>query len=686
MYKASSFALYVLVLLISSCQSKPDIKLVEQPLLPGDGFGIGGVTLLVKNPDSATKYYRDTLGFAFGDELDDGLYEGTKSAALGFADQFAIEVVGIKDSALVHTKYPFITRYLQQLEGVREYFISTSSAAVTRSWLQSRGYTIDTPRSGRISKELPKGWDWDDGEAEWRSLSFKPNDPPADLPNFIEFAGIPYKDINEDWKPYSYRKWYPQNKNGVVGASYLTIVVKDLAAARQEFKKMGLKEIDATDSAARFSIAHAHELHLVTPGSTPAHATFAKTRGSGVFAIGFEVASFDSTFTFFKTKLPAAAMKIDSMKKRLVIDAKFAHGVQLEFSQESKQQSELAKIYSFTEGTKLDTPSLKYAEAIYTKYCALCHGKDREGYAADNAPSLRSKTLLSTTVLPRSSYNFLQHTITYGRPGTAMAPYAKSQGGPLDGTEIELLLQWIHEKGGVTKPIEMSTKPVAGNIPSGSKLYATHCASCHGMKGEGISAPALANPMFLATASDAFIRHTISEGRDSTPMPAFKDSLTRKEIDAITAYVRSGASGWTAPGTVSRVKPQPKDYILNPSKGGPTFTLKDDRYVSAEQLLKAIKDSTRMIILDARSEAAWHQSHMPGAVPVPYYKEPEKFVKDIPNDSTWVVVYCACPHAASTKVVNTLRRLGYKHTAILDEGILVWAQRGYPIINGTAGK
>jgi hypothetical protein len=43
-----------------------------------------------------------------------------------------------------------------------------------------------------------------------------------------------------------------------------------------------------------------------------------------------------------------------------------------------------------------------------------------------------------------------------------MAPYAKSQGGPLDEDDIDLLLQWFHESSGVEKPIEMSTKPING--------------------------------------------------------------------------------------------------------------------------------------------------------------------------------------------------------------------------------
>jgi len=33
-----------------------------------------------------------------------------------------------------------------------------------------------------------------------------------------------------------------------------------------------------------------------------------------------------------------------------------------------------------------------------------------------------------------------------------------------------------------------------------------------------------------------------------------------------------------------------------------------------------------------------------------------------------------------------LRRYGYKHTAILDEGILVWAHRAYPVQYGQDKK
>jgi len=70
-------------------------------------------------------------------------------------------------------------------------------------------------------------------------------------------------------------------------------------------------------------------------------------------------------------------------------------------------------------------------------------------------------------------------------------------------------------------------------------------------------------------------------------------------------------------------------------------------------------------------------------VPVPYYKEPEEFINDIPNDGTQIVIYCACPHAASERVLSTLKRNGFTNAAIIDEGILVWAQMGFPVRNGS---
>jgi cbb3-type cytochrome c oxidase subunit III len=675
-------ALFFLFAIISSCSSKQDEELKDSPLL-GEGFGISSATIFVNDLDSTRNYFTKVLGFKMPEKFQKGIYDGTLSAAVNFADFSAIELLSTNDTGKVVPKDSFITSFLKQDEGVRLYSFFTSSVDTTRNWLTTQGFKIDTPRSGRVATEMPKGWDWDDGGPQWRSIDFNTKNPPAYLPAFMEITGMPYQDINSQWKPYSWRKYYEDNPNGVIGISFLRVVVNDLNVARKEFKKIGLKELQANDTTANFKIAHNHELQVMAPTSpNDKLSKFLKSRGPAVYAIGFEVKNLKETHAFLKKNLPAKAFVTDTLLKRLIVLKEYTHGVQFEFIQESNEQAALAKIYSFKEGTKLDSASAKYASNIYTKYCALCHGTDRKGHTADNAPSLRSHSLMATTQLPRASYNYLRHAVSYGRTGTAMAPYAKKQGGPLDDEDIDLLLQWLYELSGVKKPIEMSTKPVTGDAVLGKGLYAKNCAVCHGAKGEGVRGPALGNPMLLATASDAFLRYAISEGRDSTPMPSFKDSLSKVEINAITAYLRSRASGWNAPEAIAVSKPLPKDYVLNPTNKAPTFTLRENLYVSAEQLAKALKDKKRMVILDARSEAGWHQSHIPGAISVPYYKEPDKFIKDIPNDSTLIVVYCACPHAASTQVVNTLKRFGYKHTAILDEGVLVWAQSGYPVQHG----
>ena len=277
----------------------------------------------------------------------------------------------------------------------------------------------------------------------------------------------------------------------------------------------------------------------------------------------------------------------------------------------------------------------------------------------------------------------MRYTVQFGRANTAMGGYLKSQGGPMEYIEIELLLQWLYNEAEVEKPIDLSREPVLGDIDLGASLYTEKCAVCHGEKGEGVNAPALANPMLLATATDHFLRYAIAEGRDGTPMVAFDEQLSDEEIDGLTAFLRSRASGWDIPKPDTVKVPEPDEYILNADAEAPQFTLRDGKYVAAEQVNKAYQEGKRMVILDARSEVAWRQMHIPGAVPVPYYEEPENFIDNIPNDGTQIVIYCACPHAASQRVMNTLKRNGITNTAIIDEGILVWAQMGFPVRNGT---
>lgn len=313
---------------------------------------------------------------------------------------------------------------------------------------------------------------------------------------------------------------------------------------------------------------------------------------------------------------------------------------------------------------------------IYARYCALCHGDDRQGYAADEAPSLRSPQLMGSA--PGS---YLWTTISYGRPNTAMAAFQDTLGGPLSHDAQHALMDWLIEKSGVERqPVEDT--PVAGNSIQGKAVYAKHCAECHGSQGEGGSGTALSHPVFLATASDAFIRHTIANGRDETPMTAFSGRLSDTQINDVVAYLRSRATGWEESTPKLAPPPNPAKAILNPSAPPAKLDDRDNRFVSAKSVAEAMKRGERMVLLDARPMSDWQRSHLPGALPMPFYDGIESLVPHLPKDDTPIIAYCACPHAASGRVVDALVEAGFSSARILDEGVLIWAGLGYPIALG----
>jgi cbb3-type cytochrome c oxidase subunit III len=673
-FKLIHFVSFIAFTTFSACS----LENKEEPYLLGLGHGISSSTLFVNDLEATRNYFKDTLGFDVSDKVEKGTIDGTLVSSISFADMSSFEILSLNDTLKNESMPSFVSSFLEKVEGVGLYELSSSSVDSTSKWLSSQGFQMDSIQSFRSSEEVSKGWSWDTGGPQKLSLEFESYPRPAVLPKFVQYPSIDYQATQTEWRTYySYGRRYQEHANGVVGTAAIRIAVEDINAASKEFLKMGFTELESNDSIARFQLIRNQEIHLIAPQTDRDEISdFLKTRGSGVFAVRFEVINIDSTYKFLKNQLPAKALVINELPMQLTVLKEFAHGVQLEFVEESTEQATLA--HQLRPDDDLDSTSMVYAAGLYEKYCALCHGKNREGYAADHAPSLSSKSLLGTS----KTSNFMRYTIQFGRSGTAMAGYMKSRGGPLEYIDIEVLLQWLYQKSGVKEPIEVSREPVEGDIKLGAKIYAKNCVTCHGKKGEGISAPALGNPMLLATATDHFLRYAISEGRDGTPMKAFKDSLSDKEIDAVTAFLRSRASGWSIPKQDTVSIPTPENYVLNPKSKAPKFTLREGKYVSAEQLFKAIKDSLRIVLLDARSEVAWRQTHIPGSIPVPYYEEPENFVKNLPNDSTQIVVYCACPHAASQKVVNNLTRNGFKNTAILDEGVLVWAQLGYPVQNG----
>lgn len=323
------------------------------------------------------------------------------------------------------------------------------------------------------------------------------------------------------------------------------------------------------------------------------------------------------------------------------------------------------------------TAEKEAAAADYQTYCALCHGKDREGYANDEAPSLRSKSLM------RSAFPWhLVYTVGYGRRGTPMGGYYEEIGGPLDRDRLYRLVRWLFEEVDVD-PLDLPLTPIDGDIQLGRTVYEENCAVCHGENGEGDVGPAIANPAMLALTTDAFIRYAVENGRDGTQMPPFSGVLSSDEMDGVTAFLRSRATGWEVEQPVLQSPPPPEEYILNPHSKGPEFKLKDDQYILAADLDRILQEKRRLVLLDTRVTSMWQIAHIEGSVPIPYYTGNfEGVAKDLPDDGTWIITYCECPRAAAESVNRKLRARGFKNTAVLWEGIQGWVSLGYPVAVG----
>jgi len=324
---------------------------------------------------------------------------------------------------------------------------------------------------------------------------------------------------------------------------------------------------------------------------------------------------------------------------------------------------------------KLTNAQAKVAADNYQKYCALCHGENREGHANDHAPSLRSKSLMESGVAHQ-----ILRPMSYGRKGTAMGGYLDEVGGPMTLAETWDLTYWLFEQAGYDR-LKFSTKPIHGDIKRGEQVYLAHCTTCHGVNGEGITAPALGNQSALAHNTDEFIRHAIREGRQNTPMQAFKNTLTDEDINNITAFLRSKSQGWKEQRTVLKELPTPDEYVINPQGEDPNFTLKDGLYVYSKDLHQALQANKRMVLLDTRVPSVWQNAHIKGSIPFPYYADLDETVAGIPKD-VQIVAYCSCPRAAADYTINKLREKGYTRTAVIWEGIFGWMNLGYPVMRG----
>ena len=89
----------------------------------------------------------------------------------------------------------------------------------------------------------------------------------------------------------------------------------------------------------------------------------------------------------------------------------------------------------------------------------------------------------------------------------------------------------------------------AADVASGKKVYVEKCLRCHGAggKGDGPKAAALSKKAFdytdktkMAEVADAELKQALLDG--NPPMPAYRGSLSDKDVDEVIAYIRTFAA------------------------------------------------------------------------------------------------------------------------------------------------
>ena len=178
---------------------------------------------------------------------------------------------------------------------------------------------------------------------------------------------------------------------------------------------------------------------------------------------------------------------------------------------------------------------------LYAAHCSACHGDTGSGGVG--------VPLSLPSFLDSVDDQFLRLTIRHGRPGRVMPAFSY-----LSDAQVNAIVRFI--RGWSKKPApEFSGKPISADAQHGKQLFASYCAACHGVDGEGgrgtgvtfsrkrdlpVIAPALNNAGFLAAASDEMILHTLQFGREGTPMRSFLvQGLSEQDLIDLVSYVRS---------------------------------------------------------------------------------------------------------------------------------------------------
>ncbi|MDQ2844490.1 MAG: cytochrome c [Acidobacteriota bacterium] len=190
-------------------------------------------------------------------------------------------------------------------------------------------------------------------------------------------------------------------------------------------------------------------------------------------------------------------------------------------------------------GIEIPSQNITDFKTLYTDNCSGCLGM-----GGKNGPGRILNDPLYLAILPKA---ILKQILIYGRAGTAMPPWAISQGGPLTDKQIDALVKGIESNW--AKPVDFhGAQPPAyavgsdkGDGDAGRKLFLRNCFMCHG---PGARVGAVTGAAYLSLVSNQMLRTSIIVGRPDLGMPDYRmlklgKPLSDGDITDLVAFLAS---------------------------------------------------------------------------------------------------------------------------------------------------
>jgi cytochrome c oxidase cbb3-type subunit III len=169
---------------------------------------------------------------------------------------------------------------------------------------------------------------------------------------------------------------------------------------------------------------------------------------------------------------------------------------------------------------------------LYANNCAGCHG--------ENGKHGPGRILNDAIYQAWVSKDALRHVIEYGRPGTAMPPWAMANGGPLAPAQVTALVEGMQKNWSNAGAVQSATLPPyrtdkTGDVDDGKKLFLRNCFACHG---PGARIGLVTDPSYLSLTTNQNLRTSIVVGRPDLGMPDFH-ALSDQNLTDLVAYLAS---------------------------------------------------------------------------------------------------------------------------------------------------